>query len=340
MRRPAVVQIVPPPTTMFLVSAAAAGSVTSPTRSLARWLGSHGGSVSSRVTLRPSAACGGGIGVFAADSLVAGEELASVPFAACMSYRDAYEADGDLGMAVRSKLRDDEAFGKASVGVAALLAYSHWAPGGEQERARWGEYLDSLPWAVASVVAADGAVAFERDAELRAADHQWRTLAAPPPQSLEESVARWRRLHVARARGYALGVQQLVDGRLPLEACWAALWLVESRAFNLAPFGGSSCVMVPFADCFNHPSASALAAYGATGQAFATATNRSGACMTWTADLDRRSVAVRAPHALPVASGDEIWNWYDGAGFGAGSLDEWARGEAAFTAQYGFSPWE
>ena len=48
---------------------------------------------------------------------------------------------------------------------------------------------------------------------------------------------------------------------------------------------------------------------------------------------------VRAACGLAIGPGDEIWNWYSEAGYGAGK-DEWAKGEAAFVAQYNFSPWD
>ena len=53
-----------------------------------------------------------------------------------------------------------------------------------------------------------------------------------------------------------------------------------------------------------------------------------------------KAVVVRAPRALPVGAGDELWNWYESAGFGTSNPEEWARGEAQFLAQYGFSPWD
>ena len=53
-----------------------------------------------------------------------------------------------------------------------------------------------------------------------------------------------------------------------------------------------------------------------------------------------KAIVVRAPRELAVGAGDELWNWYDSAGFGTSSPEEWARGEAQFLAQYGFSPWD
>jgi len=346
---------------------------------LTTWLRSHGGSLSSRVHVAPSAPCGGGLGVFASSPLALGEELGTIPLEACISYSDAYANEEELGEEIRSRLPPDAAFGQASVAVAALLAYARWAetPGGETLRRQWGEYIDTLPWEVAEQVAADGAASFASDAALREADAlRAETDASGDEEDLSGSIARWRRMHVARARGYAKGVQALLGGRLPLEACWAALWLVESRAFDLGPYGGNSCVMVPWLDIFNHPSASALRAHGAAGAAFASAASRLAGCISWTAELEQRdadkrddgdddgddggdededeelgrvrgrrrskpkAVVVRAPRELPVGAGDELWNWYESAGFGTSNPEEWARGEAQFLAQYGFSPWD
>ena len=38
-------------------------------------------------------------------------------------------------------------------------------------------------------------------------------------------------------------------------------------------------------------------------------------------------------------AGDELFNWYSNAGFGADGADAWRRSENAFLYQYGFSPW-
>ena len=351
---------------------------------LTTWLRSHGGSVSSRVHVATSVPCGGGLGVFASSPLSLGEELGTIPLDACITYSDAYASEEELGKEIRSRLPPDAAFGQASVAVAALLAYARWAetPGGEAARKRWGEYVDTLPWEMAEQVAIDGAASFASDSALREADASQSEMdAVGGEEDLSESVARWRRTHVARARGYAAGVQLLLGGRLPLEACWAALWLVESRAFDLGPYGGNSCVLVPWLDIFNHPSASALRAHGAAGAAFASSASRSAACISWAAELEKRdddqgddnddgddgdggdragdgdggeelrrarersrsapkAIVVRAPRELAVGAGDELWNWYDSAGFGTSSPEEWARGEAQFLAQYGFSPWD
>ena len=296
----------------------------------------------SKARAEPSAACGGGLGVFATESLKLGEELASIPLAACLSVNDAAEyTDEVLARPLGSSLADDNA--RESLLVAALLAYTKWGPEGTA-RARWGGYVDSLPWDTAEDIAFEHAESFVRDAEARMADAKLMkthgTLSVPPRgEELSESVSRWRRMHTARARFAAESVQQCLGGRLPLEACWAALWLVESRCFNLKARGGDSCVLVPWLDCFNHPSASALRSMGPAGERFAS-TPYSSAVINCAVDHERHAVVVRAPSGLEVQAGDELWNWYGFAGHGAGSVEEWAQDETMFSAQYGFSPWE
>ena len=49
------------------------------------------GSRPSKARVEASAACGGGLGVFATEALTPGEELCSIPLAACLSINDAAE---------------------------------------------------------------------------------------------------------------------------------------------------------------------------------------------------------------------------------------------------------
>lgn len=298
----------------------------------------------SKARIEPSAACGGGLGIFATDPLTRGEELAAIPLAACLSVNDAAEyTDAVLGRPLGSRLAEDGPE-RESLLVAALLAYTKWGPEGPATE-RWGGYVESLPWDAAEDVALEGAESFVRDGEARLADTRLMrhgTLSVPPRgEDLGDSVARWRRMHTLRARFAAESVQQCLGGRLPLEACWAALWLVESRCLNLSARGGDSCVLVPWLDCINHPSASALQAAGPAGERFASAPRvHSGAVVDVAVDQARGAVLVRAPSGLEVRAGDELWMWYGFAGHGAGSVEEWAQDDAMFVAQYGFSPWE
>lgn len=303
----------------------------------------------SKARVEASVATGGGLGVFATEALMPGEELCSIPLAACLSVNDAAEyTDAVLGSSLGSRLAEvsEDGPGRESLLVAALLAYTKWGPEDSPARVRWGGYVDSLPWATAEDVAFERAESFVRDAEARRADVQLMkshgTLSVPPRgEDLSESVSRWRRMHTIQARFAAESVQQCLGGRLPLEACWAALWLVESRCFDLSARGGDSCVLVPWLDCTNHPSATALRASGPAGARFASTPHvHSRAVVGCVVDRARQAVLVRAPSGLEVRAGDELWNWYSFAGHNAGSVEEWAQDEAMFVAQYGFSPWD
>ena len=59
-----------------------------------------------------------------------------------------------------------------------------------------------------------------------------------------------------------------------------------------------------------------------------------------TQDEAKWAFSVLAPAKLPVKEGDELFNWYGGAGAGASTPEARAAGEAEFLVQYGFSPWE
>ena len=127
-----------------------------------------------------------------------------------------------------------------------------------------------------------------------------------------------------------------VDGALgPARAdalCFRAVLLVLTRAFDLSHLVDDAEVALwPFADLFNHPSAAAV-----RGSAFADV-GVSGAAVR--SSLEDGRLCLRAPSELAVAAGDEIFNWYGNAGFGAESPDAWKEAELRFTYQYGFSPW-
>ena len=89
---------------------------------------------------------------------------------------------------------------------------------------------------------------------------------------------------------------------------------------------------MPFADLFNHPSVSAMRRNPKLLRVKIT-----GAAVQSTRQGD--DLVVRAPKAAVLHAGDELFNWYSNAGFGADGADAWRRSENAFLYQYGFSPW-
>jgi hypothetical protein len=186
------------------------------------------------------------------------------------------------------------------------------------------------------------------------------------------------RAAAALLRGTAAGA----DPKACEAICFRALVLVASRAFDFSRAwkeqigsgtnsdsdgsgsssdsgsdSGSSCgsdgstgtmayVLVPFADLFNHPSASALAQAGPAGVAFQQRSPRA-ACIDVKANFDLTvasggcggGVSVFAPLELPVEGGNELWNWYSNAGFGSKTRGEMTKAVLEFHCAYGFNPW-
>ena len=162
---------------------------------------------------------------------------------------------------------------------------------------------------------------------------------------------------------------------MTLAECWQAAWLVSSRAFDLSPCAGDGrcnlsdclCVMVPFADLFNHPSPSALRQQSDGGAAFRSTQPARNGCIRWASSLgpfqprpidgqDAEGLTVRAPRSLTVGEGDEVWNLYAELAPADASEEEGPGGrscstnsassvgsvaaEARFRVAYGFSPTE
>ena len=123
-----------------------------------RYIESHGGHINHEaIILRPSHACGGGTGVFAVRSLQPSEELAYVPLSACITARNAREAMAFIATD-HSSDRQRQPVRQQAVLVAALLASVRWldSPKASAARARWGGYVDSLPWSAAQAATEEG----------------------------------------------------------------------------------------------------------------------------------------------------------------------------------------
>lgn len=225
---------------------------------LQRWVGT-GGWLSDKVTLAPSAACGGGTGVFATRDLEPAEPLASIPVGMCVTAADAC-SDSQLGPAVTDYLRPRVRLpGAESIAVAALLVHARFgeSPAALQARTRWAPYLHALPWTPDAPEVLDAP-----------ADDTTGEVAKKMAELRADNLQRCKAVH------------EVLGGRHSLENCAQAMRLVDSRAFTLTPFLSptqlsrlaptkGNHVMVPWADCFNHPSRAAVVA-GGDDSAFAT----------------------------------------------------------------------
>ncbi|KAH8095387.1 medium-chain-acyl-CoA dehydrogenase [Aureococcus anophagefferens] len=180
----------------------------------------------------------------------------------------------------------------------------------------WAAHAATLPWGrpgdVSDSLAAHPTLAAWRG-EAPDADDQLRAVVA----ELDAAVA------------YVAALGGVGDGDIARRA----VLLVLTRAFDLSHLEASLDVaLVPFADLFNHPSASAMRRNPKLLNVKIT-----GAAVQSTRQGD--DLVVRAPKAAVLHAGDELFNWYSNAGFGADGADAWRRSENAFLYQYGFSPW-
>lgn len=350
-----------------------------------RWFSAAGGVASPKVEMAPSTACGGGLGLFATEDLAARELLGEVPVSACLSAEAALN-DPELGnFAAVFLQQQDGARAAEAVVLAALIARARYAPSSSARRA-WGEYVDMLPWGDGGpggedslrnhpLVLRDDETLGEHmeDARVSAeAVHAILTEAAEAtagePAPTEAQC--YRAVVIVASRSFDMSTA--VPAARPAAAAATAAATAsagaaagsgadgaERAAPSAAPsdgersrvsLSGFSYVMVPFFDCLNHPSESALRASGEAGARF----RKHGildACVRWRArpaapekpdsapDSGEVLVSVHAPNALPVCAGDQLWQWYGNAGWGHRSPDAWLAEERLFVAQYGFNPW-
>lgn len=125
--------------------------------------------------------------------------------------------------------------------------------------------------------------------------------------------------------------------------------IVLTRALDLSHVREDLVIaLAPAADLFNHPSPSTIS------QAFAENTI-AGACVQNAkftkvdvshpddspADTHEPAtwLAIKSPRDLDLQEGEQIFNWYANAGWGAQNPHDWAAGERKFLYQYGFIPW-
>ncbi|KAG8462100.1 hypothetical protein KFE25_011550 [Diacronema lutheri] len=326
-----------------------------------RWYAERGGSLSPALEVRPSAACGGGLGVFATAPLEPRQVVGSFPLGATVSAACALH-DAELGPAARAYLREHAPDGESIV-LAAFLAHVRARTRDRPDAASahaYAAYVNSLPWGDGHGDVPDSLAAHPLIAPLA---------AGSAGGARDVQLAQ----HVADARESAAQVGELLAGiaapRPDAAACLRAVALVASRTFDFStPLraagisldgdGGlvhGRCVAVPVFDCLNHPSAAALAAHGDAGRRFQEHTILD-ACLRWrmvpaagatataaggaAAPGAPASIAVLAPSALKVRAGDELWMWYGNAGWGEQNREAWEAKEVKFLAQYGFVPWE
>lgn len=314
------------------------------------YLATSGGSLSG-LSLASSKACGGGAGVFALRDLELNEVVGKVPMAACVTAADAC-ADPTIGPSIRDFLDESVEYGQERgaevVALVAMLAHVRYGDNGAAAaRERFSGFVDTLPWG-------DG----DEDDSLRHHPLLDRQSEPSPDTPKAEAVeqARIRARSTARMAAELLGASSNEE---LISRCFRATVLVASRSFDLAPFWARagaeergrwrSKTLVPALDWLNHPSRSALA-HGATTAAIAAAFAEKEAIVDacarhWLrvgdeADGSGDEVWLIAPSRLAVPEGAELFAWYGNAGWGAKSATEWDAGEAAFYAQYGFSPWE
>ena len=261
-------------------------------------------------------ACGG-FGVYASRDLENGEELARVPMASVLG---ATRAAAALGPEAEAFLAAETRAGRGkdaqAVLVAAALAKAYASDEPEGPFVPWAAHAATLPWGrpgdVSDSLAAHPTLA------------AWRGEAPEPDDQLRAVVA-----ELDAAVTYVAGFGEIDDG----DVARRAVLLVLTRAFDLSHLEASLDVaLVPFADLFNHPSASAMRRNPKLLNVKIT-----GAAVQSTRQGD--DLVVRAPKAAVLHAGDELFNWYSNAGFGADGADAWRRSENAFLYQYGFSPW-
>ena len=320
------------------------------TSALIRWLVASGGMVSDSIELKRSVACGGGIGVFARQPLEPFAPIAAIPLDSCITAADAC-ADVDVGPNIlRYLARSKGQLGADAVAVASLLAHARFNAPSSSASARWGPYLDLLPW------------------ETRPPSNLATTSDDPLGLLLTECYAS----ELCELDLLADAVHSVLGGSVSKSACLQALRVTASRCFSLARYAGpkrrlamppgatADGVLVPLLDGFNHFSRSALAQVP-SGGALARAPIRSSV-IRWEFDETAAAVRIFAPER-PTPAGSELFNFYDFAGAdsefapNSGFLDlqtsrlltslwpggkqrEWAEGEAFFVARYAFSPWE
>ncbi|KAJ1458276.1 hypothetical protein M885DRAFT_614626 [Pelagophyceae sp. CCMP2097] len=264
---------------------------------LSEWLGP--GVVEGCVEARASPECGGGLGVFSTRALEPGERLATVPLHKCI-HAAAAAADPAIGQRCAALLResalshgDGPTRGAERLCTAAMLAH----------------------------------VAFgDADANRDAAD-KWGPYVASLPWALSDAADA---ADVAAVSGLACVA--------PHQAS-AALALVRSRGLGLSRRVSGlgefepRHLIVPFLDLFNHPSVSALNAYGANGF-FATSLPLSDSCVQWHVTEDGGAVSVDAPEGAQTPCFCELWVWYTGT-----LPHEWTEESTTeFVRQYGFDP--
>ena len=261
-------------------------------------------------------ACGG-FGVYAARDLENGEELARVPMASVLGAKRAAAALGPEAEAfLAAETRAGRGKDAQAVLVAAALAKAYASDEPRGPFVPWAAHAATLPWGrpgdVSDSLAAHPTLA------------AWRGEAPEPDDQLRAVVA-----ELDAAVAYVAGFGEIDDG----DVARRAVLLVLTRAFDLSHLEASLDVaLVPFADLFNHPSASAMRRNPKLLNVKIT-----GAAVQSTRQGD--DLVVRAPKAAVLHAGDELFNWYSNAGFGADGADAWRRSENAFLYQYGFSPW-
>jgi len=252
----------------------------------------------------------GGYGVFAKTHIPKGAALARVPFRRCVTAAAAAR-DPKIGQNIRWLLRSRRDDGDTTIDKIAIAALLAHAR-------------------------------FNADADH--ARDRWGTYVAALPWE-EGFLATTLGTQVAELAGQGA----------------AAYRLVASRTFGLAHHrvvAGDDemasvlfrCLMVPFADLFNHPSPASLEA--SDDAFFAGHLPVEEACVNWhlesrdpgavrrrcgvvTVELDD-FVTVDAPSGTETPEGAELWCWYIGALPG-----EWdAAEERDFVERYGFHPFE
>jgi len=185
-------------------------------------------------------------------------------------------------------------------------------------RGKWQSYVDSLPWG---------------DDETRSDSLRVHPLVLAMEQAdgeLEEDLAA---ALLAARRGSGL-VRSLLGPAIGDAACFRAVLIVLTRAFDLSHVRpGATIALMPAGDLFNHPSAALV-----VGTAFAEC-NMRGACVQSVKAPGADAISIRAPVELDLFPGDQIYNYYGAAGFGADSPEDWRKSERAFLHQYGFVPW-
>jgi hypothetical protein len=306
--------------------------------------------------IEPSAACGGGLGVFATTEIAPGTVIAEIPVTKCLTIHTETDHDDDEYRMLVDKLNEflsnrHHEIGPISregivVSIKLLLLHRKY-----HRNKKEGISIDHPQDYVASL--------------------QWDALHSPLHPFMDDNIQNpgpvWKKARrdakIAEILLQQAGVTTSTSSLSLYEECLASMALVQSRAFQLSKaqlpedsqkFHLPHCAMVPVLDLFNHPSMSALN-YFNDQQILELPISQ--ATIAWNVmeqeptNIKEMSqpqfiVQVCSPKGMHLKPGQEIWNWYGDGGYVS---DPIARQQGrrwdfdanrAFVEIYGFDPWK